>query len=83
MEAETNWRPPKPEELHKGLRCQIIDIARSADAIQAVNDIKKHFKREVEPQLIYKDHVLTERDIEYYTLNPHLIKRDLRIVTDL
>lgn len=78
-----NWIPPTPEDLHEGLRCQIIDKAKSAEALQNVEDAKKHFKREVEPQLIYKDHVLTATDIEWYKLHPELIKRDIRIDSNL
>jgi hypothetical protein len=74
-----NWRPPTLEELTIGLACQIIDKARSADALQAIAEVKKHFKREIEPRIIFKSHNLTLEDIEYYRNNPELIKRDLRI----
>ena len=74
-----NWRPPTLEELTIGRPCQIIDKARSADALQAIAEVKKHFKRDIEPRLIFKSHVLTLEDLEYYKSNPELIKRDLRI----
>lgn len=78
-----SWRPPILEELTEGLPCQIIDKAKSADALQAIAEVKKHFKREIEPQLIFKSHVLTKDDIEYYKNNVELIKRDLRINAEL
>jgi len=78
-----NWRPPTLEELTIGLPCQIIDKAKSADALQAIAEVKKHFKRDIEPQLIFKSHVLTIEDFEYYKSNPELIKRDLRINAEL
>ena len=74
-----NWIPPTLEQLTEGLSCQIIDKAKSADAIQSIAEVKKHFKRDVEPQLIFKSHVLTLEDVEYYKNNVELIKRDLRI----
>ena len=78
-----NWIPPTLEQLTEGLSCQIIDKARSADAIVAIAEVKKHFKRDIEPQVIFKSHVLTLEDIEYYKNNVELIKRDLRILSDL
>ncbi len=78
-----SWIPPTLDELKEGLSCQIIDKARSADAIVAIAEVKKHFKRDVEPQIIFKSHILTLDDIEYYKNNVELIKRDLRINADL
>lgn len=74
-----NWRPPRIEELHAGLSCEIIDMIASADQIQDAIEAKKHFKRDVIPNVCYKSHVLTAADVEYYTMNPQLINRDLRI----
>ena len=78
-----NWIPPTLEQLTEGLSCQIIDKVKSADALQAIAEVKKHFKREIEPQVIFKDHVLTLEDVEYYKSNQELIKRDLRILSSL
>ncbi len=78
-----NWIPPTLEQLTEGLSCQIIDKIKSADAIQSIAEVKKHFKRDVEAQVIFKSHVLTLEDIEYYKNNVELIKRDLRILSDL
>ena len=74
-----NWRPPTLEELTIGRPCEIIDMRASADNIQAVTEVKKAFKRDIIPEIVYKSHILTESDIEYYALNSDLIKRDIRI----
>lgn len=74
-----NWRPPTLEELTIGLPCEIIDMRASADNIQAVTEVKKAFKRDITPEIVYKSHILTASDIEYYALNSDLIKRDIRI----
>jgi len=42
-----NWRPPTLEELTIGLPCEIIDMRASADNIQAVTEVKKAFKRDI------------------------------------
>jgi len=78
-----NWRPPTLEELTIGRPCEIIDMRASADNIQAVTEVKKTFKRDIIPEIVYKSHILTESDIEYYTENKHLITRDLRISSEL
>ncbi len=79
-----NSRPITLPELKEGLVCQIIDKRASFEQLQAVDEIKKHFKRDYIPNLVYKDHVLTASDVEYYTNNPELIKRDILIIlTDL
>lgn len=74
-----NWIPPKLEELHEGMSCEIIDMRASADSIQDAQEVKRLFKREIQPSVVFKSHVLTQSDIEYYKLNPQLIQRDLRI----
>jgi len=73
------YRPPTPEELKEGLECQIIDMIASAESLQSVEIAKKHFKRDVVPEVVYKDHILTARDVQFYALNPHLINRDILI----
>lgn len=78
-----NVRPPTLEELKEGLVCEIIDLKASADQIQNVSEVKKVFKKDIKPELIYKSHILTPRDVHYYTMYPELISRDLRIITDL
>lgn len=74
-----NWIPPKLEELHEGMPCEIIDMRASADSIQDAQEVKKLFKRDITPLIVFKSHILTAADIEYYTMNPQLINRDLRI----
>lgn len=74
-----NWIPPKLEELHEGMTCEIIDTRASADSIQDAMEVKRLFKREIQPSVVFKSHILTAADIEYYTMNPLLINRDLRI----
>lgn len=78
-----NWIPPTPEQIKEGLECQIIDMRASQERFEDAEEIKRVFKREIEPQFIFKSHILTQRDVEYYTENKHLIKRDLRILADL
>lgn len=77
------FRPLLLEELTEGLVCEIIDMRASAEIIQSIADAKKHFKRDITPEMVYKSHILSKTDVEYYQLNPELIKRDLRILTDL
>lgn len=75
-----NWRPPTLQELKEGLSCEIIDLRACHENFIHVEEIKKHFKKDVAPDIIYKSHVLTARDVEYYTENQNLISRDLRIL---
>ena len=75
-----NWIPPTLEQLKEGLEVQIIDIIKSGDILRDVEEVKKTFKRDIIPELIYKSHVLTSKDIEYYTENQQLISRDIRIL---
>lgn len=74
-----NWRPPTIDELEIGLPCQIIDIRASIDQIFNAQEVKEIFKRDISPEIVFKDHVITEKDMVYYTENPALINRDIRI----
>ena len=78
-----NWRPPKLEELTVGLSCEIIDMRASADNIQDAMEAKRLFKREIQPSIVFKSHILTEWDVEYYKSNHQFITRDLRISSEL
>ena len=74
-----NWIPPKLEELHEGMSCEIIDMRATYDSIEDAMEAKRLFKIEIQPSVVFKSHILTAADIEYYTMNSQLIQRDLRI----
>jgi len=74
-----DWKTPTLEELKEGLECQIIDLIACQDELAKVDEVKKHFKRDFVPNIVYKDHILTAADIQRYALEPHLIKRDILI----
>lgn len=78
-----NYKPATPQDLKEGLECQIIDMRACADELSKVGEIKKHFKRDFSPNLVYKDHILTAGDIQYYELHPELIQRDILIKSDI
>jgi hypothetical protein len=77
---ENKYYTPTIEEFHIGFECEYKSQELIGEAISKIIDLKLMYGKELEvpEDDLFEHHVINGRDIQMYSLNPHLLK-DFRV----
>jgi len=72
---------PSITELYIGLKCEKFDEDLAGKAFSMLMERKLIFEAdyEVDRNTLFVPHEITQRDMQFYSLNPHHLKLEIRI----
>jgi len=76
---ENKYYTPEIEEFHVGFECEITDVNACMEEFSKEREAKMWFDKIYTPKHVFKKHTITERDMSFYSLDPHFIEKDLRV----
>lgn len=78
---EKSYYIPEVEELYIGFECEIKTQENIAKALSKSIESKIMFGKEIQinDDELYETHIINARDIQMYSLNPHIFKLEIRV----